>query len=113
MARGNPTTQVVDLAGAEIVLAAAPADGDIVDAGTVLVVNNGSGGSINVTIVNPQTRNGLAIANRVMAVPAGKTKHLPIPSSMAQDVDAAEGAGKVLVNYSAVTTVSRGVGRFV
>ena len=111
MARGNPGTQSIGYDGAVVALSAAPADGDIVEAGTFLVVLNGSGGSINITIVNPNTRHELAVVNRVIAVAAGTTRHIPIPSDMAQDSDAVEGANKVLVNYSAVTTVSRGVGK--
>lgn len=111
MARGNPATQSIGYDGAVVTLTAAPSDGDIVEPGTFAVVNNASGGSINVTIVNPNTRNGLAVANRVVPVAAGTTKHIPIPSDMAQDSDAVEGASMVLVNYSAVVTVTRGVGK--
>lgn len=111
MARGNPSTQTIGYDGAVVALTAAPADGDIVEGGTLLVVANGSGASVDVTLVNPNTQDGLAVANRVVAVAAGATKHIPVPSRMAQDVDALEGAGKVLVNYSAVTTVTRGVGK--
>lgn len=44
---------------------------------TFLTVLNGSGGSINVTIVTPGTDDdGNAIADRVIAVGAGVRKHL-------------------------------------
>ena len=111
MARGTPATQDIGYDGAVVALTAAPADGDIVAPGTFLVVANGAGAPMNVTIKNPNTRHGLAIADRVIAVTNGTTKHIPIPADMAQDSDAVEGPNMVLVNYSAVTTVTRGVGK--
>lgn len=117
MARGTPATQAVPDDGAVVALTAAPADGDIVElaANTFLVVANGSGASIDVTILNPNTEYGLDVADRVVAVAAGATKHIPVPSYMKQPVGTldvgVDVGGKVLVNYSAVTTVTRGVGK--
>jgi hypothetical protein len=105
-------------AGAVVALTAAPVDGDIIaDSGAncFLVVDNGSGGSINVTILNPNTEYGLDVADRVIAVAAGARKHIPIPAYMRQPLGTldlgVDVGGKVLVNYSAVTTVTRGVGK--
>lgn len=44
-------------------------DGDV-----VLLVNNASGGSINVTVQTPATEDGLAVAEQVVAVAAGVIK---------------------------------------
>ena len=118
MARGTPAATSVPDDGAVVALTAAPADGDIIDvAGSTafLVVDNASGGSINVTILNPNTEYGLDVADRVVAVAAGARRHIPLPSYMKQppgtlDVGIDVG-GKLLVNYSAVTSVTRGVGK--
>lgn len=117
MARGTPATTSVPDAGAVVALSAAPTDGDIIEfaANTFLVVDNASGGSINVTLVNPNTEYGLDVADRVVAVAAGARKHIPVPSYMKQPVGTLDASvdvgGKVLVNYSAVTSVTRGVGK--
>lgn len=119
MARGTPATQVIGSGGLVVALTAAPADGDIVDmsgAGTFVEVANGSGGSINVTILNPQEYNGLDVADRVVAVAAGTTAKIPVPAFFKQDVGTMDAGidvgGKALINYSAVATVTRGVARF-
>lgn len=127
MARGAPATQVSDSRlGVVVALTAAPVDGDIVSAATgdlsaggpsyYARVANGSGGSINVTLVNPQTLYGDDVADRVVAVAAGATRDIPLPSSFRQDPGATDGgidvAGKILVNYSSVTTVTRGIVRY-
>ena len=79
--------------------------------GAFLLVENGSGGSINVTIVNPQTYNELDVADRVVAVAAGAIKAIPVPAFFKQDSDAVEGPGQALINYSAVASVTRAVVR--
>jgi hypothetical protein len=127
MARGTPTTQVSDpRTGAVVALTAAPADGDIVAAATgdlaaggptyYARVANGSGGSINVTLVNPQTLYGDDVADRVVAVAAGVTRDIPLPASFRQDLgtmDVGIDVGnKILINYSSVTTVTRGIVRY-
>lgn len=118
MARGTPAATSVVADGAVVALTAAPVDGDTIDAsgyGSFLVVANGSGGSINVTIVNPNSEYGLDVPDRVVPVAAGATKHIPLPAYMRQPAGTLDGgidvSGKVLVNYSAVTTVTRGVGK--
>lgn len=118
MARGTPAATSVPDGGAVVALNAAPVDGDIIadsGSGAFLVVANGSGGSINVTILNPNTEYGLDVADRVVPVAAGATKHIPLPTYMRQDLGTLDGGidvgGKLLVNYSSVTTVTRGVGK--
>lgn len=117
MARGTPATQLSDArTGLVVTLTAAPADGDIVTSdATHVIVENGSGGSINVTLVNPKTLYGDDVADRVIAVAAGAMRHIPLPSSFRQDLGTedvgVDVGGKVLVNYSSVTSVTRGTAR--
>lgn len=82
---------------------AAEVGGDRVPPGALLHVDNGSGGSINVTLVTPSTVDtDLAIADRVVAVPATSRRFIRVPKISAyQDVD-----GMVAVQWSAVTTVT-------
>jgi hypothetical protein len=114
MARSAPATQAIPDAGVVVALTAPNSDGDIVDAGSgaFLIVDNASGASINVTLVNPKTYNGLDVADRVVAVAAGARKHIPIPAMFKQDADAVIGPAQALVDYSAVASVTRGVARF-
>lgn len=67
-----------------------------------LIVNNGSGGSINVTIPTPASADvdGLAVPDRVVAVAAGK---IAVIRDFASAVQA---DGKVYVDFSSVTTVT-------
>lgn len=112
MARGNPTAQRITLAGLNPNLTAAPADGDILPAGQVaLQIANGGGSPITVTVQTPGTVVGLAVADATVSVPAAATRLIgPFPSSVfAQPADASVGALGVLVDYSAVTSVTRAV----
>jgi len=112
MARTSPATQVVVDAGLAVALTAPSVDGDIVEAGrTFLIVDNASGASINVTLVNPNTVEGLDVADRVVAVAAGARKHIPVPTQFKQASDAVEGPSAALVNYSAVASVTRAIVR--
>lgn len=91
-------------------LTAAVADGDIVDVGTRLWVLNGSGASINVTAVVTTEVSGLEVEDLIEPVPAGAARLIgPFSNLFKQPADAVEGAGKVLINYSAVASVTRGV----
>jgi hypothetical protein len=127
MARSTPTTQVSDVrTGVVVTLTAAPVDGDIVAAASgdlaaggptyYARVLNGSASSINVTLVNPLTYYGDDVADRVVAVAAGATRDIPLPVSFRQPVGATDlgidVGNKILVNYSAVTTVTRGIVRY-
>lgn len=119
MARSTPATQAVPDEGAVVALTAPNADGDTVTldgSGVFAVVANASGGSINVTLSNPQAYNGLNVEDRVVAVAAGATKHIPIPAFFKQSAGTTDlgvdVSGKVLINYSAVASVTRGIARF-
>lgn len=112
MARTSVTTQSITRAGLNFALTAPVADGDIIDAGNVeLVVTNGSGSPITVTMQTSYTYEGLDLEDEVATVAAGGTRSFgPFPAGLfAQAADAAVGPSKVLVDYSAVTSVTRGV----
>lgn len=112
MARTSVPTVVPTLDGALVAPPAVVADGDIIDAGgnVRLVVTCGATGT-TVTIPTPATYRGLAIADAGGAVASGTTRVFgPFPSGLfAQPADAVVGAGRVLVDYSSVATVTRQV----
>lgn len=85
---------------------AAEAGGDRVSPGTRLLVHNGGGASINLTITTPGTLDGLAIADRVVAVPNGafpaNFRVLDVPSDIYRD----PADGLVGLAWSAITTVT-------
>lgn len=109
MARASLTTQARDGFRLAPTLTAAVADGDIVDVGSRIWVNNGSGAPITVTAVTAAETSGLAIEDLAETVAAGATVLIgPFGKTLFQQPDdAAEGAGRVLVDYSAVTSVTR------
>ncbi len=112
MARQSVTTQRITRAGTNVALSAPNADGDIVDTGQVaLVVTNGGGSPITVTVITPGDVVGLAVADLEVTVPASGTRHIgPLPTSVfAQAADAVTGAGRALVDYSSITSVTRAV----
>ena len=103
MARTAITPQAPTSAGLALVAEAANADGhSIPSEGAVLKVINGSGGSINVTLVTPGSADAsLAIPDRVVAVPAGETRYFGDLDAVYRQPD-----GTVHVNLSAVVSVT-------
>lgn len=106
MARTARTPISAAYAGTTITPTAANVDGEmwVYNGGrNKLAVINGSGSSINVTVLTPTaktTADGLDIPDRVIAVPAGQTKIIRESDSALRD------DGMVWVDYSAVTTVT-------
>ena len=102
-------TQNPGTAGAAPTMVAASAGGDKVAPGTRLLVVNGGGASINVTLTTPLTVDGLALADRVVAVPNGTSISRAfagnVPSSLYQD----PADGLCSLSYSAVTSVTLAV----
>lgn len=92
-------TGILDLAAAATAAAVA---GDTAEVGPrrFLYVNNGSGGSITVTVATPGTANGFAIADGTYAIAAGKMGLIPLVS------DFRGTTGRATITYSAVTTVT-------
>lgn len=107
MARTVLTTQQIVRTGLVPTLVTPDASGAVLPAGNLLMVKNGSGSSINVTIETPETRAGLAVADEVVAVAAGVTAligNFP-PSTFVRPSSVAD-PGTVYVDFSAVTTVT-------
>lgn len=96
---------VTSVAGGTVVpLVAASAGGDRVQPGSrvFLMVRNGSGASINVTLDTTGVAfNSQLIPDTVVAVAAGATAFIPITSDYQSAVD-----GLASIAYSAVTTVT-------
>ena len=104
MARTVLAVQQVARTGLTPSFSAANVDGHNVanDGKVVLEVKNGSGAPINVTFQTPGSVDGNAIADLVVAVPAGGDKICgPFPPGIYNQAD-----GTMYVDFSAVTTVT-------
>jgi hypothetical protein len=96
--------QVLVPGGSESALVAAAGGGDTCPAGpgVFLEVANGAGSPVTVTLATPGTVDGLAIADRAVAVPAGETWKIPVPRIF-QKAD-----GSAAITYSSATDVTVG-----
>lgn len=74
----------------------------------IVVVKNGGGGSINVTIPTPAQVKGLDIEDKVVAVPAGEERILGRFEPGYYNQSGAD-AGMCYIQYSGVTSVTVGV----
>ncbi|PWG08776.1 hypothetical protein DF268_36005 [Streptomyces sp. V2] len=92
-------TGVVDIAAAATA-AAAGGDTAQVGPGRFLYVNNGAGASITVTLTTPGTVSGLAVADPVYTIAAGKAAIIPLSNVFRGAI------GRAAIAYSAVTTVT-------
>jgi len=71
-----------------------------------IVVKNGSGATITVTAVTPQTVSGLGVADEAYAVPASGERYIgPFPPSTFNNTS----TGRVSLTYSGVTSLTVGV----
>ncbi|KUN92036.1 hypothetical protein [Streptomyces caeruleatus] len=104
MADLSLTTVPVATGTADVAAAAtaANAGGDTapVGPGRFLYVNNGSGGSITVTIATPGTVSGLAVADTAVAVAAGKHAIIPLSNVFRGS------NGRAAITYSGVTSLT-------
>lgn len=98
-------TQVIGQAGAAITFGNAAASGGdkcVPGDGVKLLVKNGSGSSITVTLTTPGAVDGdLAIADRTLAVAAGVTSGIPITDRYRDPA-----TGLASIGYSSATTVT-------
>lgn len=97
-------TQVIAQAGTAITFAAAAGGGDACATGSdvKLLVKNGSGSPITVTLVTPGKVDGdLDITDRAVTVAAGATTGIPVTDRYLDPV-----TGLAAITYSAVTTVT-------
>lgn len=98
------TAETVSRSGVDVAGVAASSGGDEFDnSGSDFVeIKNGGAGSINVTFVTQATVDGEAVADKVVAVPAGTTKIIgPFPKGIYNNAN-----GRVQMTYSAVTSVT-------
>ncbi|HEY9409330.1 MAG TPA: hypothetical protein VIQ30_22645 [Pseudonocardia sp.] len=104
MARTAITPQKATSAGLTLATEPANVDGNMIplSSGMVLVVTNASGAEITVTFPTPATVDGLAVADRAVAVPAGATGHVALGSSRVYR----QPDGTAHVDYSAVSSVT-------
>jgi hypothetical protein len=103
------TTNPVPLTGLRfddlLVAAAGGGDDCATGAGVLLIVNNGSGSPITVTLATPQTVDGdLDVEDRAIAVAAGAEAAIPVTDRYRNP-----STGRCAVTYSDVTTVTVGV----
>lgn len=101
------TTQNIVAAGTAPTFGAAAGGGDTAQVGTgqdtFLVVKNGGGSSINVTITAPGTNSyGEPNPDPVVAVANGTEKWIPLR----KEYDAGDGTGRAAIAYSGVTSVT-------
>lgn len=97
-------TQNPTLAGLTPAYSAAAGGGDKVaaDGKTFLIVKNGGGAPITVTITTPATVRGLAVADPAVSVPAGAERWIgPFARDAFGNAD-----GQVDIAYSGVTSVT-------
>lgn len=98
-------SQTMPLTGAALTYSAAAGGGDRFTPGsrTFLHVRNGGGSSINVTLTVTATVDGLPVGGgtRVVAVPAGADRLIPVPASTYQAAD-----GLADVAWSGTTSVT-------
>lgn len=97
------STQDVPAAGSALTYASASGGGDrfLPGDGVFMHIVNGSGSSITATLATPGTVDGLAIADRAVAVPAGDSRLVTLPADTYRSSD---GYGDV--TWSATTTVT-------
>ncbi|MEW2570498.1 hypothetical protein [Streptomyces sp. NPDC047070] len=95
-------TQVPPLTGLAIDYDSASGGGDtcLTGAGVLLLVKNGDAGSHTVTLVTPGTVDGLAIADRAIAVAAGATAAIPVTNAYRNP-----STGRANITYDGVTSV--------
>lgn len=95
--------------GVKVTFTAANVDGHSIPGGgsVRLLVTNGDASSKTVTIQTPATQGGLAVADQAVVVPAGETWCIgPFTPNLYDRASGATDAGKVYVDFSAVTSVT-------
>lgn len=108
MARVVLASVAPSLQGSPLTMLAPTVDGDAVQQGSALIVQNTSGGALNVTVVTGGVVGGaLAVDDIVISIPAGSTRvlgpftdsYLPQPTGPT--------AGRVDVDYQTPTSFLR------
>lgn len=107
MARVNLSAAKPTMTGQAVTYAAAPADGDAVRPHTTLLVKNGSGSPITVTLVTGGTASGYAVADPTVSVGAGAEVAIGDFSDPIFRQTSGATKGLIHVDYSSVTSVTR------
>lgn len=113
MARTALVTQDVDAAGHTPAYEAANVDGNMIDPGTWLHVKNGGAGICNVTVQTPATVEGLAVADRVIAVAAGAEALIAGLGAAYVRPTGGTDPDSIYVDYDVITSVTVGAFRAV
>ncbi|WP_228915908.1 hypothetical protein [Streptomyces sp. DH20] len=102
------STTVAPLTGAALTYTAAASGGDTCQtgAGVLLLVRNDDAASHTVTLATPGTVNGLAIADRDVAVAAGTEVAIPVTNDYRD-----QSTGRASITYDGVTSVTVAVVR--
>lgn len=98
------SSQSINRTGLEPSFASCASGGDefVNNGNEFIYVKNGDGSPHTVTIATPATVDGLAVADREVAVPAGEERIIgPFPKATYDDT-----AGKVQLTYDAVTSLT-------
>lgn len=99
------------MAGATVVYSAVPAGGLAVLPGSILLVKNGSGSAITLTLNVQKQYKGYTLTSPTISVAAGSESAIgPIPAEVHVIINPANANnGFILVDFSAVTTVTAAV----
>ena len=101
------------MAGTAVTYSAVPAGGLALLPGSILLVKNGSGSPINVTInvATGKTYKGYTLTSPVVAVGAGAELAIgPLPAEVHQIINSGNANnGYILVDFSAVTSVTAAI----
>jgi hypothetical protein len=100
------TQRVVGNLGTDPTYVSAAAGGDktVCGSGSFIIVRNGSGASITVTLVTPNSVDGdLAVADRTITIAAGADRAISLPAALYSNP---ADSGLAAWTYSAVTTVT-------
>jgi FtsP/CotA-like multicopper oxidase with cupredoxin domain len=109
MARTALASQTADADGLTVAFTAANVDGHTIGGGgdVILLVDNASGGTVDVTVQTPATQDGLAIADQVITcADAAVTAIAGLASRTYDRPSGATDAGKVYVDFASVTSVT-------
>lgn len=114
MARVDVTTVVVDALGTDPAMSAPTADGDVIDAGRVmLVVENVGTSSHTVTLQTPLQVGGLDVAQNTVDVPAGEIRCIGgLQDRIYGRSSSSPDAGRVYVDYDSPANFMRAVVSF-
>jgi hypothetical protein len=102
-------TQKITTTGAALTYSAASGGGDKFTPGpyTYMHAINGGGSPITATLTTPGTVDGLAVADRTVAIPAGESRMVKLPTELYKG---AQGLGDV--SWSGTTSVTFAVVSF-